>query len=335
MPVTIKDIAEAANVSHTTVSRALKGHGRISPATAERIRRLAAEMGYTPSAVARSLVTRRTHTIGVVVTTIADPFVVNVINGIEDTAQAAGYSVFLSSSHSDPEREMAVVETFYQRRVDAVIVTASRVGSLYGTDLERFRVPIVLVNNQQAGEYLHSIAADDVRGARLAVEHLLALGHRRIGYIGSAVRPVSSQRRQQGYQEALAQAGITLEPELVAVPEANGDVAAGRQGLAQLWPARPSAVFAYNDMTAVGVMLEARARGIDIPTQLSLVGFDDIELTQFVTPPLTTVRQPKEEMGRAAVDMVLTLLEGEEVGDRLMPCELVIRASTRSWQETV
>ncbi|MFN2166992.1 MAG: LacI family DNA-binding transcriptional regulator, partial [Anaerolineae bacterium] len=181
MPVTIKDIAEAAHVSHTTVSRALKGHGRISPATAERIQRLALEMGYSPSAIAQSLVNQRTRTIGVVVTTIADPFVINIVNGIEDAAHEAGYSVFLSSSHNDPDREMAVVETFYRRRVDAVIVTASRVGSLYAAYLERFQVPIVLINSQAEGDYLHAVTSDDVQGAVLAVEHLLALGHRRIG----------------------------------------------------------------------------------------------------------------------------------------------------------
>jgi len=328
VPVTIKDIAEAANVSHTTVSRALKGRGRISQATADRIQKLAEEMGYTPSAVAQSLVTQRTFTIGVVVTTIADPFVVNIVNGIENTAQAAGYSVFLSSSNSDPEREVAVVETFHQRRVDAIIVTASRVGNLYATDLARFQVPIVLINNQNEGEYLHSVASDDVQGARLAVEHLLSLGHRRIAYIGSAGRTVSSTRRLQGYRQALEAAGIDPAAELVVVPEVAGDKDAGWRGLEALLPAAPTAVFAYNDVIAIGVMLAARQHGLRIPDRLSLVGFDNTELTRFVDPPLTTVHQPREDMGRTAMEMVLALLRGEECGDLLLPCHLVVREST-------
>ncbi|MEA3334834.1 MAG: LacI family DNA-binding transcriptional regulator [Chloroflexota bacterium] len=328
MPVTIKDIAEAANVSHTTVSRALKGRGRISQATAERIRELAQEMGYRPSAVAQSLVTQRTRTIGVVVTTIADPFVVNIVNGIENAAHEAGYSVFLSSSHKKPERELAVVETFYERRVDAVIVSASRVGNLYSQLPEQFQVPIVLINNQAEGEYIYTVASDDIQGAALGVRHLLDLGHRRIAFIGSAARPFSSIRRQHGYAQALAGAGLFTASELVVSPEAVSDVDAGRIGLMELLPARPSAILAYNDMTAVGIMQEAQRRQIPVPQQLSLLGFDDIELTDYLTPPLTSVNQPKEAMGQAAVAMALDMLAERPVNDRLLPCRLVVRHST-------
>lgn len=328
MPVTIKDIAEAAHVSHTTVSRALKGHGRIAPATVQRIRQLAEEMGYTPSAVAQSLVTQRTRTIGVVVTTIADPFVVNVVSGIEGAAQEAGYSVFLSSSHNDPERELAVVGTFHRRRVDAVIVSASRVGSLYTAHLKRFQVPIVLINSQVEGDYLYTVASDDVQGATLAVNHLLQLGHRRIAYIGSAARPHSSLRRHAGYQQALAVAGVVPDPRLAVAPEAPGDLEAGQRGLAVVLSAGPTAIFTYNDMTAVGVLMEARQRRIAVPRELALVGFDDIELTRFLDPPLTSVNQPKQAMGRAAVAMALALLSGEEMDNQLLRCSLVVRDST-------
>jgi LacI family transcriptional regulator/LacI family repressor for deo operon, udp, cdd, tsx, nupC, and nupG len=328
VPVTIKDIAEAANVSHTTVSRALKGHGRISDATVQRIRQLADEMGYTPSAVAQSLVTQRTRPIGVVVTTIADPFVVNVVSGIEEAAQAAGYSVFLSSSHNDSERELAVVGTFHRRRVDAVIVSASRVGNFYAAHLQRFQVPIVLINSQAESDTLHSVASDDVQGATLAVNHLLQQGHRRIAYIGSAARPHSSLRRRDGYQQALAAAGTVPDPRWAVAPEAPGDLEAGQRGLAGVLAVEPTAVFTYNDMTAVGVLLEARRRGIAVPQQLSVVGFDDIELTRFLHPPLTTVNQPKQAMGRAAVHMALALLNGQEAHNQLLPCSLVVRDST-------
>lgn len=326
--ISIKDIAEAAGVSHSTVSRALHGRGRVRNSTRARILVLAEEMGYFPDASARSLVVGQTNTIGVVVTTIADPFIAQIVNGIEDAAHDNGYSVFLSSSKLDAQREMAVVCTFRQRRVDAVIVTSSRVGKLYGDDLAQFDVPIVLINSQHESQYLHAVASDDVQGIRLAAEHLVELGHQRIGFIGSAIRPPSSRRRRLGHEATLAQHGLPLDPALVTAPHAATDLEVGQQGLATLLPAGPTAIISYNDMIAVGVMLAARNRGIRIPTDLSLVGFDDIETASFVAPTLTTVRQPKADLGRAAVNMALALLDGQAVEDTRLPCELVVREST-------
>ncbi len=328
MPVTIKDIAKAAGVSHTTVSRALKGNPRISPETTTRIRELARQMGYTPSAVAQSLLSQRTLTIGMVITTIADPFVAEVVEGVERVAQEAGYSVFLSSSHNDPDREMAVVETLHRRRVDAIIVTSSRVGSLYSSQLDQIQVPIVLINNNQEGEYLYSVAVDDGQGAQLALEHLITLGHRRIGYIGTAGRPKSNRRRLTGYQTALERIGIRPDPALIPSPKAKSDIEQGKAALEPLLVAEATAVFCYNDRTAIGLLLACRQRGISVPQELSLVGFDDIESALYVTPPLTTVRQPRLELGKLAMTMTLDLLEGQETQDRLLACELVVREST-------
>ena len=245
--------------------------------------------------------------------------------------EVAGYSVLLSASRSIARREVEVVRMFRQRRVDAVIVTASRVGVLYGDALEQFGVPIVLINNQQDGKYLYSIAVDDTQGAELAVEHLLGLGHRRIGYIGSSARPVSCKRREAGYRIALGRRGATPDDGLVVSPHAPTDLEVGRMGMRVLAPAHPSAVFAYNDQIAIGAMLEARKLGLAVPDQLSFVGYDDIEATELVLPSLTTVRQPKAEMGRAAMAMVLALLDGEQVHNQWLPCELVVRESTVPW----
>lgn len=331
--VSIKDIAELAGVSHSTVSRALHGRGRMSDETRARIVALAEDVGYTPDALARSLVRGETRTIGVVVTTIADPFVVQIVDGIESVAQEAGYSVFLSASHNDPDRELSVVETFRQRRVDAVIVTSSRVGALYADILEDFGAPIVLINNMHESKYVYSVSADDVGGAQMAVEHLLALGHRRIGYIGSVERPISSERRWQGYLQAFERFGIAPTPALRVAPLAETDLEVGRRGLVELLDHVPSAVIAYNDVSAIGVMLEARARRIELPRQLSLVGFDDIQATQFVTPALTTIHQPREAMGRAAMEMALLLLRGEDASDISLACRLVERDSVSRYPD--
>ena len=300
----------------------------MSDETRARILALAEELGYTPDALAQSLVRGRTKTVGVVVTTIADPFVAGVIDGIEKVAGEAGYTVLLGASHMDPDREIAVVENLRQRRVDAVIVTASRVGSHYSEYLQRFGVPIVLVNNMVEGEYLYAVTCNQMEGARQATEHLIGMGHTRIAYVGSAVREHSSMARQQGYELALHEAGLEPDPRLVIMPQRPHDVAVGRQALADLWPLRPTAIFAYNDLTAIGVMMAARKMGIRIPQDLSVAGFDDIEATEFVSPPLTTVHQPREAMGRAAMHMALDLLNDESVENRSLACRLVVREST-------
>ncbi|MFQ5612145.1 MAG: LacI family DNA-binding transcriptional regulator [Anaerolineae bacterium] len=330
MPVTIKDIARAAGVSHTTVSRALKDHPRISAGTKERIQRLAREMGYTPSAVAQSLLSQRTQTIGLVITTIADPYVVRVVEGVESVAQSAGYSVFLSISHNNPDQEMAVVETFRRRRVDAIIVTSSRVGNLYSSQLDKIQVPIVLINNQVEGEYLYSVAVDDVQGARLAVEHLLSLGHRRIGYVGVTDRPKSNRRRLAGYQAALERAGLAENPALALSPAAEGDIKRGEAALEPSLAAGVSAVFCYNDVIAIGLLTAAYKRGVAIPQDLSVIGFDDIEMAYYTTPPLTTIYQPRLRMGQQAMSMALDLLHGQKVQDQVLQGELVVRGSTAS-----
>ena len=182
VPVTIKDIARAADVSHSTVSRALKNNPAISAVTTARIQRLAQEMGYVPNSVAQNLLSQQTKTIGVVVSSIADPFVTEVVEGVEQIAQEAGYSIFLSMSHRDSRQEIAVVETFQRRRVDAIVVISSLVGHLYNEQLNKIQVPVVLVNNEEEGQYTHSVSADDIQGAQKAVEHLIGLGHRRIAY---------------------------------------------------------------------------------------------------------------------------------------------------------
>lgn len=328
MTVSIKDIAKAAGVSHSTVSRALRNSPLVNPETAARIQHLAEEMGYMPSAVAQSLVTRQTHSIGLVVTFISDPFGNRIVEGIEDVATQAGYSVVLSSSHADPEREMEIVEMFHRRRVDGVIVLASRVGRLYGERLDELRVPIVLINNQADGEYLYSVVADDGTGAYEAVKHLTNLGHRRIGYIGSVSRPPSNARRLNGYKSALEEAGIAVESELILTPRTSSDMDNGRQASEPLRRVGATAVFCYNDRTAIGVLLAARERGIDVPRTLSVVGFDNIDPSWYVTPPLTTVHQPRTEMGRRATEMLIDLIVEEPVTDESLPCKLITRDST-------
>jgi len=327
--ISIKDIAAAAGVSHSTVSRALRGSPLLKPETIARIRRIAEQQGYTASAVARSLVTRRTQTIGVVVTTIADSFVAEVVGGIEETANDHGYSVFLANSNAEPEREMKVVHSFAERRVDGIVVTSSRVGALYTPLLSQMHVPIVLINNQHPGEFVHSVMIDNLEASRDAVNHLIGLGHRRIAYLGDRCGYQSDTERFAGYREALDCAGLPFQPELVAHGDGRpeGGLAAMQKLLSLADP--PTAVFCYNDMSALGALKAVRDAGLRVPDEISLAGFDDLFVAQYSEPPLTTVRQPRRQMGRLAMETLLKLIEGGSVEELIrVPGELVIRRST-------
>lgn len=333
--ISIRDIAREAGVSHTTVSRALRDSSLVRAEVREYIQRLANDMGYTPNAVAQSLKTQKTNTVGLVVTTIADPFVGRVVRGIEEVAQSANFSVFLADSYNDPSKEMAIVETFYRRRVDGIIIAASRISEQYTDQLARFNRPTVIINQQEEIEFsrLHSLSIDDYKGGQLATEHLIDLGHLSIAYLGVGNRPRSNRLRMEGYRDALQSAGIHFQAEWVKIasPEFryhSDDVAGGRMLLPALLKSGVSAVFCYNDMTAVGAMLACRDLGVSVPEDLSIIGFDDIEIAQYVTPPLTTIHQPKLRLGQMAMQMLLDLLADRPVLDQVLPLDLFQRETT-------
>jgi DNA-binding LacI/PurR family transcriptional regulator len=332
-PISIKDVAAAAGVSHSTVSRALNNSPRVSQETSERIRRIAEEAGYSGSAIARSLATRRTKTIGVVVTTIADPFAAGIVIGIEEIAGNNGYSVFLANSNADPDRELRVVRSFEERRVDAIIVLASRVGALYLTLLSRLRVPIVMINNQHPSEFVHSVCIENTHGARTATAYLLSLGHRRIGYIGDRNGRQSDTERFAGYRDALDSADLPFQPDLVQYGDSTPDGGVQAMSILLRMPEPPSAVFCYDDMTALGAIRAARSAGCRIPEDISIVGFDDLPIVRFTDPPLTTIRQPMAKMGCLAMEAVLDLLGGSGLShDIKVKGELIERSSCAPFQ---
>jgi DNA-binding LacI/PurR family transcriptional regulator len=300
----------------------------MNPETREIIRRIAAEKGYTVSAVARSLVTRRTNTIGVVVTSIADPFVGEVVGGVEEFAVARQYSVILATCHGDPDRELRAVRSLQERRVDGILVAASRVGALYLPMLEELKAPLVLINNQHPGEFGFHVSIDNPAGARQITNHLIELGHRRIAYIGDRFGLHSDTERCLGYRESLEYAGIQYDPELVAY--GDGASESGLQAMRQLLSLgdRPTAVFCYNDMQAFGALRAARELGVKVPADISVAGFDDLFFCSYTDPPLTTIRQPKQEMGCDAAEILLDLLAGRKPRSIVKQGALVVRQST-------
>jgi DNA-binding LacI/PurR family transcriptional regulator len=325
----IKDIARLARVSHPTVSRALQNSPLVNAETAAKIRKIAQDAGYRASAVARGLVTRRTRTIGLVVTTVEDPFAGEVTCGVEEIANDHLYAVILANSHADPERERRVVQELAERRVDGIIVTSSRVGALYLPLLKELEVPIVLVNDQYPGEFVHSVMIANRDGARAATEHLIELGHRRIAYVGDRGGYQSDAERLAGYKAALSRAGIAFATELAV--EGDGQPEAAIEAVEALLQLQqpPTAVCCYNDMTALGAMRAIRARGLRVPEDVSVTGFDDLFFAAYLTPGLTTVRQPMRRMGQMAMENLFKLMSGQETVIQIkVDAELIVRGST-------
>ena len=328
-PTSIKDIARLARVSHPTVSRALRNSPRVKTETIERIRQIAEQHGYRVSAVARSLATRRTKTIGVVVTNITDLFAAEVVSGIEEAAGENGYAILLANSNADPDREIRVVRTLEESRVDGIVVTSSRVGALYVPILSRMRVPIVLLNNQHPSEFVHSVMIANTEASMVATRYLIDLGHRNIAYLGDRNGRQSDTERFAGYRQALDSADIPFEPDLVF--HGDGNPEGGMEGMVRLLalPDPPTAVFCYDDMTALGALSQIRTFGLCVPDDISVIGFDDLKIGKYIHPKLSTVRQPMLQMGRLAMETLLDVLAGSQSNHNIkVPGELIVREST-------
>lgn len=326
--VSIKDLARLVGASHSTVSRAFRASPVVNEETAGRIPKVAHQQGYRTSQIGRSLAMGRSMTMGCVVTDIADPFVAGVVDGIEEVANQQGYALFLGGSHADPPRELDVVRSFHERRVDGVIVPESRVGSLYLSHLAELRIPIFLINNLHPGSYTYSVSIDNVSAARSITRHLLKLGHQRIAYIGNSSDSQADTDRLSGYRTELREAGLPLRSELIMKADATPE--GGRAVMQRLLARRrPTAVFCYDDLTALGALAAARAAGVSVPGDLSVAGFDDLFVASYTAPPLTTIRQPMKEKGRRAAKILLALLRGEVAKKSVtFPGELVVREST-------
>jgi len=324
--LSIKDIARVAKVSPSTVSRALNADPRISEETAARIHHLAREMGYTPSLAARSLVMQQTNTIGIVISCISDLFVGDLVIGVEQAARSHGYSVFVISSYRDAERELEAVQSLHERRTTGIIVTGSKIDEGYLQMRKRFSQPVVLIN---CPGYPYSISTDNLAGTRQAVEYLTHLGHHRIAYIANHQSYQTNLDRFAGYQAVLAQRGIPVDEQLIV--EGDGTMSGGQWAAQQLLalPRFPTAIFCFNDLMAIGALCVLNQADIRVPADCSVIGFDDLELATYCCPPLTTVRQPRDQLGQRAMHMLQELIQGRsEVQAEILPAELVVRETT-------
>ncbi len=333
MAVTIKDVAREARVSVGTASNALRGSPTVRDETRRRVLAVATRLRYQPSALARGLVTRRTHTVGLLISDIANPFFIRAVRAVEDVAQENGYNVILCNTDEDPAKETQYLRVLMEKRVDGIIL-ATTAGSLRAVqDVRWRRVPLVFFDRELSRVATDTVKVDGVLGGRLATEHLLGLGHQRIAIIhGPAVRSTGAERLQ-GYLLAMRIAGVRPDPALIR--EGNFKQESGyqlTQALLDLTPP-PTAIFCTNNLMTVGALQALRERGVRIPADLSLVGYDDMEWWTLTHPPLTTVGQPVYDLGREAMRLLLAQI-GANRRHRpqrvVLKPELIIRESCDS-----
>ncbi len=327
--VTMADVAREAGVSLMTVSRVINDKNDVAPTTRQQVLDVIGRLGYRPSGIARGLATRRTGTLGLVVPDVANPFFADVARGVEQVAYAEGYNVFLCNTEEDPARELAVLESLEEKRVDGLVLCSSR---LPEDELRAVvgRYPaLVLVNRRLEGDQGRSVLVDDQRGGRLATQLLLEAGHRAIGFLAGPAVSHSGRERARGYRAALADAGLDYQPAWVR--HCAPVVEAGQGATRALLAEHPeiSALFCYNDLVAVGALQACAELGCQVPADLAVVGYDDIPLAALVSPALTTCRVLRFELGAETVRLLLSQIDGrpDGCGEVLLQPELVVRAS--------
>ena len=331
MAVTIKDVARAANVSVASVSRALNGHSNVTDETRKLVIETARSLRYIPHSGARSLSTSRTDTIGVVLPDLYGEFFSELIRGIDVAARRRGLHLLVSSSHGDAA-EAAVALRSMSGRVDGLIVMSPHVDASFLAENLPEVLPIVLLNTQVTGHAYSSLTVDNYGGAAAMVQHLVEMGHRRVMMIAGPENNFEAEERLRGYRETLARLVPTFDPQDVTVLRGDFTEESGYRAGHQLQALKrlPDAVFAANDMMAIGCLFALNEAGLQVPRDIALVGFDDIPTARFITPPLTTVRVRMTDMGSRALECLAFLIENPE-GTRnsvqVLQTELVVRRS--------
>jgi len=329
---TIYDVARLAGVSTATVSRALNGTGQIAPATRRTIDDAVEQLGYHPNTAARSLVTRSSQTIAVLLPDITNPFYATLVSAVQERALEAGHTMLLCTAEGDPDRAADYLRLLQAKQVDGVLVDGLVLPPARIARFVREGLPIVCLDRDVDYALVPLVQVNNRRGAKLATAHLLSLGHRRVAHVSGAPNLRISEERVAGYTDAHNSFGYAVDPELVAVggfTEEGGCVATKELLLDVQYPF--TAVFAANDLSAVGVISALTESGLRVPDDVSVVGFDDLRLSRFTTPPLTTVHQPAAEIARHATELLLELAAGRPVEQMrtLLEPELVVRRSTK------
>jgi DNA-binding LacI/PurR family transcriptional regulator len=329
----MKDVAELAGVSASTVSHVLNGTRKVSEDTRERVRLAIEELGYEPNLLAKSLKVSRTFTIGLLISDIQNPFFTSVIRGAEDVALSRGYHLFLCNTDEDPNREDEYVRELSKKRVDGLIVASSASRRNHALQLRLEDVPFVFMDREVEGIEADTVSVDNRLGMRLIAEHLTQLGHERVGMVSGPLEKSSGRERYHGLRDALADLGHPLRDSLVRFGDFR--VSGGREAAEELLrlPEPPTALVVSNNQMTLGALLAVRELGLRVPDEVSVVSFDDMEWAPLANPPLTALAQPTYEMGATAARMLLDKIEKKATGSPsklFMEPELVVRGSTGS-----
>ncbi|TVY05473.1 LacI family DNA-binding transcriptional regulator [Paenibacillus cremeus] len=327
-PITIYDIAQNVNASPATVSRVLSNSEYpVSAKLSQKIKAVAKEMGYTPNMLGRQLKKNNTMSIGVIIPSISNPFYADVVLGIEEIARSNGYQVLLCNSHQNPDLEAEYLQTLLEKQVKGIILSSisRKKGWLAGYLAKGLN--IISIDQKIDNRHVYQIEFDYRKGSALACRHLIEQGHKKIAFISAALDRPTRLNLYRGYQDALREAGLTpLKKEWIQLSKAcenlNYDSAFefnnGKQLTRNLLKMKdlPTAIITCNDLTAAGVINELNEQGLHVPGEVSVVGFDNIELSQMLTPALTTVDLPKYEMGRLACSKLMALLNGDDTNQK-------------------
>jgi LacI family transcriptional regulator len=334
---TIKDLAKLAGVSVTTISRALNDYSDVNKDTRKKIKDLARELNYHPNTVARSLVMKKTRTIGVILSEIKrsgvkDAVAFEILCGINDRASELNYDILLFNTSPKKQLSKSYNELCKERRVEGAIISGLRVNDQYLQEVAgQIDFPSVLIDIPLSGKKVGNVTTDNVRGATLAVRHLIELGHREIAMINGHDEAAVSQERLQGYRQTLEEFGIPFRPELVY----NGNFSEEGGGVAvhQILHQHPdvTAIFSASDLMVLGAIRALELVGRKVPESMSIVGYDDIALASYCSPRLTTIHQDRYEMGYQAAQLLIDMLEGRTINRQfIMMNELIVRESTKS-----
>ncbi|MEO9869449.1 LacI family DNA-binding transcriptional regulator [Ekhidna sp.] len=333
--ITIKDIARELGISPSTVSRALKDHFEISEETKKAVKRVAKELNYQPNSLALSLRYSKSNTIGIIVPEIVHFFFSTVISGIEDIAQSKGYNVIITQSNESVEREMMNIQTLFNNRVDGVVVSLSKESFDYShfEAMTQKGLPIVFFDRVPDTLETSKVTVDDFLGGFQATEHLLKQGYRKIAHLAGPKNLDITSERLKGFQKAHAEAGFEVDESLIIYDQASNESDAYAATHKLLESGKPDALFASNDLAAMGAIKAAQKHGKNVPQDFGVVGFSNWQFTALTNPSITTIEQPGFEMGQHAAELLIKQIDGgeEDVAFESMklPTQLLARDSSR------
>jgi len=328
----IREIAKRAKVSTATVSRTINRVPTVDPQLAKRVWKVVEELGYYPNTQARALVSGRTRIFGLIVSDMTNPFFPEIVQSFEDIAVEHGYEILLTSTVHDPKRMEGSVRRMIERRVEGVAILTFGMEESLLEGLRFRKVPLVFIDVGPPLPHVCNIRIDYQRGIRQAVQHLAALRHERIGFIAGPLHLPSAVTRKAAFESSLREIGMPIDPDLIL--QGDHTMEGGMRAYDELAKksARPTAIMCSNDMTAIGVIREAYERGVSVPQELSVIGFDDIRLSRFFIPPITTIQMSQVEIARLAFKALVTEVERETPSSKgteyVLNTDLVLRKST-------